>query len=559
MTMNDYQGIKYFKFLHCWVDNDSFMDTVTSCWNKEVHGNPMWRWHQKMKRLTTTLSAWSKREFGDIYSKVKEFEEKVKVAEEELINNNTGTNRHNLHYINATYIKYLKIEEEILKQKTQLQWFKEGDANTKYFHALMRGRMRRLFIHKICHETRIDERILQHLPTLVTPEQNMILQEIPNMEELKQVVLSMNPNTGHGPDGFVRGRNIAENIILAQEITYGIKKPKEGDNVIIKLDMTKAYDRVSWAYTCLVLRKMGFGDVFIDIVWRIMSNNWYSIIINGRRHGFFHSTRGLKQGDPISPALFILGAEVLSRMLNLLNYNMSYKGFSQKDSPITYLGCPLYIGRQRIIYYSQLVDKVAKRISGWQTRFLSFGGRVTLIKYVLQSIPINTMAATLLPNTTIKYMKCIIADFFWGNEGDKKKYHWASWESLSFPCEEGGIGVRMLSDICTSLQFKHWWLFKTKESHWEQFLRAKYCRVSHPAARKWDNTQYMLKNRSMMEKNIRWKINSGNCSFWWDDWLGVGALGNLINGISSQNNTKVHHFLLEGKLNEFKLRQQVPL
>ncbi|XP_015170882.1 uncharacterized protein [Solanum tuberosum] len=151
MTVNDNQGIKYFKFLHCWVDNDSFMDTVTSCWNKEVHGNPMWRWHQKIKKLTTTLSAWSKKEFGDIYSKVKEFEERVKVVEDELINNNTETNRQNLHYINTTYIKYLKLEEGILKQKTQLQWFKEGDANTKYFHALMRGRRRRLFIHKICN------------------------------------------------------------------------------------------------------------------------------------------------------------------------------------------------------------------------------------------------------------------------------------------------------------------------------------------------------------------------------------------------------------------------
>ncbi|KAK6781995.1 hypothetical protein RDI58_019791 [Solanum bulbocastanum] len=45
--------------------------------------------------------------------------------------------------------------------------------------------------------------------------------------------------------GFVRGRNITENIMLAQEITHGIKKPKIGDNVVIKLDMTKAYDRVS--------------------------------------------------------------------------------------------------------------------------------------------------------------------------------------------------------------------------------------------------------------------------------------------------------------------------
>ncbi|WMV22614.1 hypothetical protein MTR67_015999 [Solanum verrucosum] len=75
---------------------------------------------------------------------------------------------------------------------------------------------------------------------------------------------------------------------------------------------------------------MGFGEICIDTVWRIMSNNWYSIIINGTRHGFFHSTRGLKQGDSISPALFILGAEVLSRMLNLLHQHQYYKGFQME-------------------------------------------------------------------------------------------------------------------------------------------------------------------------------------------------------------------------------------
>jgi len=72
------------------------------------------------------------------------------VAEEALIVNNSVENRANLHMINARYIKYLKLEDSILKQKTQLQWFKDGDTNSKYFHAIMRGRRRKLFIHKVC-------------------------------------------------------------------------------------------------------------------------------------------------------------------------------------------------------------------------------------------------------------------------------------------------------------------------------------------------------------------------------------------------------------------------
>ena len=88
----------------------------------------------------------------------------------------------------------------------------------------------------------------------------------------------------------------------AQEIIHQIKKPNIGSNVIIKFDMAKAYNKVSWSYIWLGLRKMGFGEVFIDMVWRIMANNFYSIIVNGKSYGFFHSSRGLKQGDPLSPA-----------------------------------------------------------------------------------------------------------------------------------------------------------------------------------------------------------------------------------------------------------------
>ena len=72
---------------------------------------------------------------------------------------------------------------------------------------------------------------------------------------------------------------------------------------------------------------MGFDEMFIDMVWGIMVNNWYSIIVYGKRYGFFYSSRGLKQGDPLSPALFILGAEVLSRSLNRLQNHLDYYGF----------------------------------------------------------------------------------------------------------------------------------------------------------------------------------------------------------------------------------------
>lgn len=98
--------------------------------------------------------------------------------------------------------------------------------------------------------------------------------------------------------GFVKGRNIADNILLAEELMSMINKKSRGSNVAIKLDMAKAFDRVSWPYLTAILRAFGFGKVWIDLVWRIISNCYFSLIINGELKGFFKSTRGIRQGDP---------------------------------------------------------------------------------------------------------------------------------------------------------------------------------------------------------------------------------------------------------------------
>ncbi|WMV32820.1 hypothetical protein MTR67_026205 [Solanum verrucosum] len=187
--------IKYFRFLNCWADQPSFVETVTNCWSRHAEGNPMWVFHQKMKRLTSTLSAWSKIQLGDIHARVKDFEERVRVAEENLIQNNTEEHRAELHSINADYIRFMKLEDSILKQKTQLQWFKEGDGKSKYFHALIRGRRRRLFIHKILNDNdewvQGDEHIAQaacdHFQNIFTGEEKLIdvipMNCIPRMDQ----------------------------------------------------------------------------------------------------------------------------------------------------------------------------------------------------------------------------------------------------------------------------------------------------------------------------------------------------------------------------------------
>lgn len=210
--------------------------------------------------------------------------------------------------------------------------------------------------------------------------------------------------------------------------------------------MTKAYDMVSWGFTYTMLRRMGFCEMVIDMIWITMSNNWYSVIVNDTRCGFFQSTRRLKQTDPLAPSLFIIGDEFLSRMLNNFTYDQFFNGFyfvnkgpqinhlsfaddiiifiygsrvtlnktmwilnnyegtsgeqinmhksyfmtalcalpafvrriqvetwfTRKESPLTYLGCLLYIVRMRIIHFNNLIGKVCRKNQrlAWQTALL---------------------------------------------------------------------------------------------------------------------------------------------------------------------------------------------
>ena len=70
----------------------------------------------------------------------------------------------------------------------------------------------------------------------------------------------------------MKGQNITKNYLLAQEIVSGIGKKSKGGNIILKLDMSKTYDRVSWCHIIGVLWKFGFGERFIDLVWQLLSN-----------------------------------------------------------------------------------------------------------------------------------------------------------------------------------------------------------------------------------------------------------------------------------------------
>jgi hypothetical protein len=114
--------------------------------------------------------------------------------------------------------------------------------------------------------------------------------------------------------GFLKGRQILDAVGVAHECIHSLKTKKQ-QAILLKLDLKKAFDCINWNFLHLVLLQCGFGLIITNWILGCISSATLAILINGEATKTFHCERGLRQGCPLSPLLFILVLEGLSILL----------------------------------------------------------------------------------------------------------------------------------------------------------------------------------------------------------------------------------------------------
>ncbi|XP_020220498.1 uncharacterized protein LOC109803368 [Cajanus cajan] len=343
---------------------------------------------------------------------------------------------------------------------------------------------------------------------------------------------------------FVKGRQILDGVLIANEVVEEARRLRRA-LVCFKVDFEKAYDSVNWEYLWDVMGKMGFGPTWVSWMRECVCLTKSSVLINGSPTEEFNVGRGLRQGDPLSPFLFLIAAEGLNQMVQLAVSLDLWKSF--------------IVGKDKIqISHLQFADDTLLLTQGdWRS--------LETIKAILQNfelvsgLKVNFSKSNLIgmnmPDQWLeqganllncrrgafpfKYLGLPVGDHpargaMWQVIVEVVQRRLALWENKYISLAGRVI---LLKSVLSALPTYFLSFYKAPTGKW------KWRMLTEP------NSQWVrVLNSKYAKEDGSWVVEGRTCSKWWVD---MQSVVDAVHGCSGWWNQHVRHVLGNGKQTRF--------
>ena len=158
-------------------------------------------------------------------------------------------------------------------------------------------------------------------------------------------------------------------------------------------------------------------------------------------------------------------------------------GFSEGTIPFNYLGCPVFKGKPKCIYFQAITDKIKVKMATWKGVMLSIMGRVQLVKSIIHGMLVYSFHIYMWPRKLLQRIDSWIKNFIWSGDILTRKVCTVSWKRMCHPWAAGGLDLKSTRLINESLMLQLAWQFTSGNSQWSQLLRQRYLSHGHPIQR----------------------------------------------------------------------------
>ncbi|XP_057744587.1 uncharacterized protein LOC130962384 [Arachis stenosperma] len=529
--MDHNRGRRPFHFLAAWLTHPDFGNVVNNSWNIQTS------WTEGLSTFKDHIKDWNRSMFGNIFKRKQKILRRLQGITSSLIYNSNPFLDKLQQDLWREYEDILIQEEILWFQKSRCKWIEFGDRNTKFFHGSTMIRRRR---NKIVSLQDDNGNWVTDKATLEN-----IFNQPDKIGEVNETLITLIPKVDHVTH-LKQLRPISLSLFWGDTVPITSSSPKKSSTLCdkkkgkkgwmaIKIDLEKAYDRLKWSFISDTLMDIGLPQMFIKLILNCISTAKMRVLWNGEELEEFSPLRGIRQGDPISPYIFVLCIERLSQLIGAAMDHKFWKPIRLKKDgpPISHLcfADDLILFAEASLDQANVINKCletfcessGQKVSKEKTRIffsknvghnvrteisntLQFARTDDLGKYL--GVPIfhskvsrNTFediinklntrlnswkASSLslagrvtlsayLPSSTCDMIDRKCRNFFWGDTEQSKKIHLLNWKKVYEPKNSGGLGIRHASQMNKAFMMKAGWgLVEKKDALWVRILRSKY-------------------------------------------------------------------------------------